>query len=249
MAMRPRRYEVWDITPTRADIVGHADSLPTALMLYLHTRKATPGHTINLLVDKPTSRGSVRTIYLALWALATAFTAITVIRYQQSVDPNPLALPLTAIATIAVACVGLAGLLAAVREQQRNRYRQALHDMSTPAESSQAITAIWRGPVPDNPRVCHAAGQLAWLQLSAYRKNRLVYWLSYPLLLLIWLWSAVDNWVDHESDRAIVSAILAGGLLVIFAWLQLAQRRLAARVALLAPTLISRQKADYSRSA
>src|SRR5262249_47789847 len=101
MAMQPRRYEVWDSTPTRADIVGHADSLPAALMLYLHTRKTTPGHTINLLVNKPTSHEWVRTIYLALWALATAFTAITLIQYQQRIDPNPLNLPQLAIATIA----------------------------------------------------------------------------------------------------------------------------------------------------
>jgi hypothetical protein len=243
MARHPRRYEVWDSTPTRADIVGHADTLPAALMLYLHTRKTKPSHTINLLVDKPTRREWVRAIYLALWALATAFAVITVIRYQQSIDPNPLSLPVPAIATIAVACVGLAGLLAAVREQRRNRYRQALQATSTPAESSQAITAIWRGPVPENPRVRHAAGQLAWLQLSAYRNNRLVYWLSYPLLVLIWLWSAVDSWVDHESDRAIVAAILAGGLLVMFAWLWLVRRHLEARVALLTPTLITHKEA------
>jgi hypothetical protein len=243
MAMHPHRYEVWDSTPTRADIVGHADSLPAALMLYLHTRKTKPGHTINLLVDKPTSPRWMRTVYLALWSLAIGFAAIALVRFQQSSDPNPFSLPVPAIATIAMACVGLAGLLATLGEQRRNRYRQALQATSTPAESSQAIAAIWRGPVPDNPRVRHAAGQLAWMQLSAYRKNRLVYWLSYPLLLLIWLWSAVDNWVEHEADRAIVSTIFAAGLLVMSTWLWLARRRLEARVTLLAPTLISRHEA------
>lgn len=54
MAMHPRHYEVWDSTPTRADIVGRADTLPAALLLYLRTRKTAPGHTINLLVDQPT---------------------------------------------------------------------------------------------------------------------------------------------------------------------------------------------------
>jgi hypothetical protein len=53
MAMHPRCYEVWDSTPTRADIVGRADSLPAALRLYLRTRKTAPGHTINLFVDNP----------------------------------------------------------------------------------------------------------------------------------------------------------------------------------------------------
>jgi hypothetical protein len=55
MAAHPRHYEVWDSTSTGANIVGHADSLPAALMLYLRTRKTAPGHTINLLVDEPTS--------------------------------------------------------------------------------------------------------------------------------------------------------------------------------------------------
>jgi hypothetical protein len=243
MAMHPRRYEVWDSTPTRADIVGHAESLPAALMLYLHTRKTTPGHTINLLVDRPTDHRWVRTVYLALWTFATAFAVIALIRYQQGIDPNPLSLPVPAIATIGVACVGLTGLFAALGEHRRNRYRQALQATSTAAESSEAVTAVWHGPVPDDPRVRDAAGQLARLKLSAYRKNRLAYWLSYPLLVLIWLWSAVDNWVDHEPDRAITSAILAGGLLVMSAWLWIARRRLEARVALLAPTLINRREA------
>jgi hypothetical protein len=239
MARHPHRYEVWDSTPTRADIVGHTDSLLAALMLYRRTRKTAPGHTIDLLVDKPTRRRWVRTVHVALGSLATSFAVIALIRYQQSMDPNPLSLPVPAIAFIAMACAGLAAVLAAVGEQRRNRNRLALQTTSTPAESSQAISAMWRGPVPDNPRVRYAAGQLAWLQLSTYRKNRLAYWVSYPLLVLIWLWSAIDNWVDHESDRAIVSAILAGGFLVMSAWLWLARRRLKARIALLAPTLIS----------
>jgi hypothetical protein len=55
MAMHTRHYEIWDSTPTGADIVGRADSLPAALMLYLRTRKTAPGHTINLLVNESTS--------------------------------------------------------------------------------------------------------------------------------------------------------------------------------------------------
>jgi hypothetical protein len=60
MATHTRHYEVWDSTLTRADIVGHADSLPAALKLYLHTRKAKPGHTINLLVNEPASPSRLR---------------------------------------------------------------------------------------------------------------------------------------------------------------------------------------------
>jgi hypothetical protein len=56
MARNRRHYEVWDGTPTGADIVGHADSLPAALRLYLRTRKAAPRHTVNLLGHKSTGR-------------------------------------------------------------------------------------------------------------------------------------------------------------------------------------------------
>ncbi|MBO0883363.1 MAG: hypothetical protein J2P17_24115 [Mycobacterium sp.] len=135
MARRPRHYEVWDSTPTGADIVGHADSLLAALTLYLQTRKTAPGHTINLLVDKPTSPKRVHMIHLALWFLPTGFAATALIRYWRSIDPNPLSLPVPVIAIIAVTCVVLAGLLATVREQRRNRHRQPPQATATRDES------------------------------------------------------------------------------------------------------------------
>jgi hypothetical protein len=135
MAKHPRHYEVWDSTPTGADIVGHADSLLAALTLYLQTRKTAPGHTINLLVDKPTSPRRVRTIRWTLWFLSTGFAAIALIRYWQSINLNPLSLPVPVIAIIAVTCVVLAVLLATVGEQRRNRHRQALQATATPGES------------------------------------------------------------------------------------------------------------------
>lgn len=179
----------------------------------------------------------VRTTYLALCSVATGLAAIALFRYQDSINPNPLSLPVPGIAIIALACVSLAGLVAAVSEQRCIRYRQALQATGTPPERSQAITAVWRGPVPVNPRVRDAAGQLAWLQLSRYRKNRLAYSIVFPLLALMHLLSAVDSWFDHASHRAVVSAIFAVGLLSTFAWVWFARRRLRARVALLAPTL------------
>lgn len=60
MAMHARHYEVWDSTPTHADIVGRADSLPAALKLYLRTRKTAPGHTINVLVDEAANPSRLR---------------------------------------------------------------------------------------------------------------------------------------------------------------------------------------------
>jgi hypothetical protein len=183
----------------------------------------------------------IRTLYSALWCLASAFAAVALIRYQDSINPNPFSLPVLGIVLIALACVCLAGLLAAVGGQRRNRYHQALQATSTPVERSQAIAAVWRGPVPDNPRVRDVAGQLAWLQLSAYRKNRKAIRIIYPLVVLIQLWAAVTEWSEHEYHRAIVSAIFAGMFLALFAWSELALRRLTARVALLTPALLSRQ--------
>jgi hypothetical protein len=183
----------------------------------------------------------VRTVYLALWCVAGAFGMIALFRYQDGISPDPFSLPVPGIVIIAVACVGLAGLLAAVFEQQRNRYHQVLQATTTPAERSQAIAAVWRGPVPDNPRVRDAAGQLAWLQLSGYRKNRKASWIIYPLVVVTWLLGGLDEWSEHDYRRAIVSAVFAGLFLVLFAWLVLARRRLEARVGLLAPVLISRQ--------
>jgi hypothetical protein len=45
-----RHYEIWDSTPTHADVVGDADTLTAALLLYVRTRRVARGHTINLLV-------------------------------------------------------------------------------------------------------------------------------------------------------------------------------------------------------
>ncbi|BBZ15239.1 hypothetical protein [Mycobacterium branderi] len=50
MATHRHHYEIWDSTPTGADIVGEVDTLRAALALYVRTRRATRGHTIDLLV-------------------------------------------------------------------------------------------------------------------------------------------------------------------------------------------------------
>jgi hypothetical protein len=60
MAMHRHHYEVWDSTANGADLVGDADTLPAALMLYVRTRKVAPGHTINLLIDESPSPRSLR---------------------------------------------------------------------------------------------------------------------------------------------------------------------------------------------
>lgn len=54
--MHRHHYEIWDSTAAGADIVAAANTLPTALRLYIRARKTTRGHTINLLVDDPSAR-------------------------------------------------------------------------------------------------------------------------------------------------------------------------------------------------
>ncbi|GAB4914494.1 hypothetical protein [Mycobacterium avium] len=56
MAIHRRHYEIWDSTPAGADIVAAANTLPTALMLYIRARKTTRGHQINPVVDDPPVR-------------------------------------------------------------------------------------------------------------------------------------------------------------------------------------------------
>jgi hypothetical protein len=175
----------------------------------------------------------VRALYMGLWCVASALATVALIRYQHGGNPNPLDLPVPGFVIIMVACLGLAGLLAAVGAQQRERYRQALQATSTPAERSQAITAVRRGPIPDNPRVRDAARQLAWLQLSAYRKNQKTSWIVYPLVVVVWLFGAVTEWFERDFHQAISSLIFAGMFLVLLAWVVLRRRRLTARIALL----------------
>jgi hypothetical protein len=56
--MGGHHYEIWESTRTHADVVGHADTLLGALMLYLRTRRARRGRAVKLLVqDLP--RGAV----------------------------------------------------------------------------------------------------------------------------------------------------------------------------------------------
>jgi hypothetical protein len=50
-------YEVWANTPTYANMVGEANTLLGALVLYVHARRATRGRTINLLVNDPPADG------------------------------------------------------------------------------------------------------------------------------------------------------------------------------------------------
>ncbi|WP_375488943.1 hypothetical protein [uncultured Mycobacterium sp.] len=176
----------------------------------------------------------VRWLYHAVWALATGFAAVALIQYQSGTMPNPFRLPLPGIAIIAIGCLGVAGLFAAVTGQYRNKYLEALRATVTPAERSQAITAAWRGPVPDNPRVREAAGRLAWLRYSAYRKNRWMFRVLYPVMTLYWL--ALCAWQAAHQDRgAVINAIL--GSLFVYSYVQvwLTQRRIRARIDLLTP--------------
>lgn len=48
-----KHYEVWASTPTCAAIVGSANTLLGALMLYARVRRTEPNRTISVLVNGP----------------------------------------------------------------------------------------------------------------------------------------------------------------------------------------------------
>lgn len=54
--MHRHHYEIWDTTAAGANIVAAANTLPTALRLYIRARKTARGHQINLLIDEPQER-------------------------------------------------------------------------------------------------------------------------------------------------------------------------------------------------
>ncbi len=58
MPTRRDHYEAWASTPTHADVVGEAETLPVAVVLYMRACRARRGHTINLLVDSLPTAGS-----------------------------------------------------------------------------------------------------------------------------------------------------------------------------------------------
>jgi hypothetical protein len=176
----------------------------------------------------------VRTAYVTLWMIVGAFGMVALEGYQHG-NASPISVSVPGIVVIVVGCVCVAGLIAAVLGQQRARYLQALQSTSTPAERSQAIAAVRRGPVPGNPRVRDAAVQLVRLQLLAYNKNRKTSRIIYPLVVLLQLPAVFFAWSEHDYRRALTSAAFVAFFVALLAWLVLARRRLAARHALLAP--------------
>jgi hypothetical protein len=183
-----------------------------------------------------------RTVTFALWVVFL-FAMVPFFRYQIGIGPNPLSVSTTLITITAVACIGVAGLLTALAEKQRNLYRDALNGLATAEEKSQAITALWRGPTPDNPRVREAAGRLAWLRLKPFRKNRRTYRVWYPLLAVLWVALFAVSFITG-SRQMLIQGIVAALFVWQSVWALLSWRRLEARLSLLDPSLLNAEAAD-----
>lgn len=122
----------------------------------------------------------LRTVYCAAGVLATVCAFLVGLRWQGGM----IHVPLLGWLLIVVGALVVAGLLAVAVSQGRDRYVQALGSTHTPDQRAQAITAVWRGPVPADPDVRRAAEMLAQVHLDAYGKNRRTLIWAYPLVAL-----------------------------------------------------------------
>jgi hypothetical protein len=174
----------------------------------------------------------VGTTVFALWSLVCIVGVVAYERAGDGADPNPLTLPAFAIALIVVAGLGFGTLLFALSAPQRRRNLDALRDTHTPQERSQAVTAAYRGAIPDDPRVRAAAARVAWVHLSAYRKSPSTYRVIYPLLAAVWIVLFVLTFADHSHQMWMdgAQAVLWSGLAV---WSRLTWPKLERRVKLL----------------
>ncbi len=151
----------------------------------------------------------IRTVFwigsILLWVLALA----AYLRWASGRNANPFTLSVPVIALIAAGCGGVGVLCAVLETSRRNRYLRALDGTVTAAERSQAISAAFRGPVPDDPRLQAAASRVAGLQLAAYRKNPQTYRIVYPLLSVVWVVGSACA-IRHREWRSTVPRLRSG---------------------------------------
>jgi hypothetical protein len=114
--------------------------------------------------------------------------------------------------------------------RQRDLYLDALAVTSTSAERSEAIGSVWRGPIPENPRVREAARRIAEIQLDLHNKNRSMVLIVYPLLAVFSLFLTVTALVDHELGRALWNAAIAGLWAYAAVWTLVTERRVRNRI-------------------
>lgn len=150
----------------------------------------------------------VRMAYWTAWTLGWCFLFVTYVRWDHSGNPNPFTLPALVLAPIVAGCVGFAALFTALDTQRQTRYLRAMKATETASERSEAISAALGGRTPDDPRVRAAARRLVDLQLEAYRNNRRVYHLIYPVMSGIWLLELALN-IGQSTPRAVLYGALA----------------------------------------
>jgi Flp pilus assembly protein TadB len=174
----------------------------------------------------------VRTIAATAILSACVFVGAAILWFRG----DGLDLPVVGTLLIVLGCLVVGGLAGAVVGHHRDLYMAALEVTSTPAERSEAIGSVWRGPIPENPRAREAAGRLTWIHLALHDKNRSAILVLYPLLAALWLFLAVTAGVHHEPGRALWNAIVAGVWVYALVWTLLTERRLRNRVAKINPT-------------
>lgn len=162
---------------------------------------------------------------ILLWALALA----AYMHWDFGGNANPFTLPMPVIALIAAGCVWVGGLCAVLETSRRNRYLRALDGTATAAERSQAISAAFRGPAPDNPRVQAAARRVVDLQLAAYRKNPQTYRVVYPLLSVVWV-VLFGLGLRDPAPRVAFNGVQAALWISLTVWIRLSWQRLERRV-------------------
>jgi hypothetical protein len=174
----------------------------------------------------------IRTVFWIGWILLWALALAAYMRWDLGGNANPFTLPMLAIALIAAGCLGVGALCAVLETSRRNRYLRALDGTVTAGERAQAISAAFRGPVPDNPRVQAAARRVADLQLAAYRKNPQTYRVVYPLLSIVWV-VLFGLSLRDPAPRVAFNGVQAALWISLTFWIRLSWRRLEQRVELL----------------
>ncbi len=147
--------------------------------------------------------------------------------------------PALGVVLIVVASVIVGGVFAVAMGLDRERYLDALSVTTSNTERSEAIAAVWRGPVPDNTRVKEAAGRLASILLSRYISGRSRLFVLYPLLSALWVVLAVSEAMTHHPGRALYNALLAALFVFAMVWSWRSHRRLQNRVDSLFPTQVN----------
>lgn len=177
----------------------------------------------------------IRVILAPWWVRALIATAIVGACVFASIvllwsGDGGFGLPIGGVLLIVLGCLIVGALLGFAMGQQSHLYAEALTVTSTPAERSEAIDAVWRGPIPENSRAREAARRIAQIQMALHDKNRRMIHIVYPLLAVLWVFLTVLAVVNDEPGRALWNAGLAALWTYATVWTLTAERRMQNRV-------------------